>query len=274
MNKTIACLILGVIILAMILIMVNQYTSPPEEAAAPVESAASPSDAPVYGGTTGSGALTPVPPPAALPQGAPQAQRAMPEMAGGAHPSALPQWATNMPEHLPPAVTGPSAATHAAPTPVMGGQNSGAGAGTASATPAQASVPSSSAAAPQAAPSAATAPVKAAPAKTTAPAKPKGPKTIKKIVVNGVKDGVNVRFDGSEPMVYKTMRLNGPERLVIDFQGVWAVKAPGVPGNKYVTNVRIGKQADKTRVVIDLRQPPTSVKFVKSGADDLEVRIR
>ena len=75
-------------------------------------------------------------------------------------------------------------------------------------------------------------------------------------------------------MVYKTMRLNGPERLVIDFQGVWAVKAPGVPGNKYVTNVRIGKQADKTRVVIDLRQPPTSVKFVKSGADGLEVRIR
>ena len=34
--------------------------------------------------------------------------------------------------------------------------------------------------------------------------------------------------------------------------GKWQVKAPGVPKNPAVTNVRLGKDGDKTRIVIDL----------------------
>lgn len=87
-------------------------------------------------------------------------------------------------------------------------------------------------------------------------------------------DMVIVRMEGSEALNAKTMHFKGPDRLVVDLPGTWAIKAPGVPANKYVSNIRIGKQTDKTRIVIDLKQAPGGVNFVKSGAATLEARIR
>ena len=77
-------------------------------------------------------------------------------------------------------------------------------------------------------------------------------KTITKFVVFARDKGATVRLVGAAPIVYKNIQLSGPERLVIDLDGKWQVKAPGVPKNTAVTNVRLGKGDDKTRIVIDL----------------------
>lgn len=106
------------------------------------------------------------------------------------------------------------------------------------------------------------------------PAKPKGPKTIKKIAIFRMDDEVALRVEGSEAVTYKTMQLKSPDRLVLDLDGEWAIKAPGVPDNKFISNVRIGKQSDKTRIVIDLKQNPQGVRYVKRGAEGFDVRMK
>lgn len=57
-------------------------------------------------------------------------------------------------------------------------------------------------------------------------------------------------------------------------QAAQLIKAPGVPKNPLVSNVRIGKMADKTRVVIDLKAKPQNTRFVlaKDG-NTLDVRV-
>lgn len=121
---------------------------------------------------------------------------------------------------------------------------------------------------------------KAEAAKTQAPKaeKPKAEKPkariVERITVFARDKGATVRVAANAPFTYKTMLLNSPERLVIDIEGVWEIKAPGVPKNPLVTNVRIGKMPDKTRVVIDLRAKPAQTRYVlaKDG-DSLDVRL-
>lgn len=288
MNKTIALLILGVIVLAMALIMVNQFMSPPSSPVA-VEGTA-PSAENGQGNAFRADVAQPVPgkqPVAPAPAEEPAA--AAPATP---HAPSLPAWAGPSVEKSP-----LGAPPHAASVPpAMPQAASSSALGQSPMQPAPQTTPDP-VAPPQAAPVETTAPTKAAPAaaakpapaKSTstaaakpaqskaapaAPAKPKGPKTVNRIVVSAADGGSLVRINASEAMEYKTMHLKGPDRLVVDLAGVWAVKAPGVPANKYVSNVRIGKQSDKTRIVIDLRQTPQGVNYVKRGADTLEVRIK
>ena len=320
MNKTIAFLILGVILLAMALIMVNQYITQPGDA--PVAAVTAKPSAP----------LQPEPPQAATPEEvlsrleqrssnaelAPRTQASTAPLA----PAAMPAWASNAPQSAtaPHSASGSAALTPPSlPSSGTGGMGS-SGSLALPATPQSApqggtqATPAAKATAPQAAETpkvmtAATAAEKTAPGKTDtakpaaakpepakteatkaapvkAEAKPqakteapkaavKGPKTIKKIAVFTLDDAVAVRLDGSEEISYSSMQLKGPDRLVVDLEGDWAIRAPGVPNNKFVSNVRIGKQGDKTRIVIDLRQTPGSVRFVKRGAGEgLDVRIK
>lgn len=83
-----------------------------------------------------------------------------------------------------------------------------------------------------------------------------------------------MRISGNTTLAYKTMHLKDPDRLVVDLEGTWAIKAPGVPPNKAVKNVRIGKQGTKTRIVIDLSRTPAGVNFIKVNAETLEVRVK
>lgn len=101
-----------------------------------------------------------------------------------------------------------------------------------------------------------------------------GEQSISRFVVFARDKGATVRLVGSGPLKYKTMTLTNPERVVVDLEGQWQIKAPGVPKNALVSNVRIGKMADKTRVVIDLNEKPTRARFVlsKDGAT-LDVRL-
>lgn len=98
--------------------------------------------------------------------------------------------------------------------------------------------------------------------------RPSGEQSISRFVVFARDKGATVRLVGSGPLKYKTMTLTNPERVVVDLEGQWQIKAPGVPKNALVSNVRIGKMADKTRVVIDLNEKPTRARFVlsKDGA--------
>ena len=69
------------------------------------------------------------------------------------------------------------------------------------------------------------------------------------------------------------MLLSNPERLVIDLEGKWQIKAPGVPKNAAVTNVRIGKGTDKTRVVIDLAGKAHPRFVLSKDGRTLDIRI-
>ncbi len=96
---------------------------------------------------------------------------------------------------------------------------------------------------------------------------------ITRFVVFARDRGATIRLVGTAPIDYKSMTLNNPERLVIDLEGKWQAKAPGVPKNPLVTNVRLGKFADKTRVVIDLSGKPAHTRYVLSK-DKLSLDIR
>ncbi|MFT4301788.1 MAG: AMIN domain-containing protein [Desulfovibrio sp.] len=96
---------------------------------------------------------------------------------------------------------------------------------------------------------------------------------VTRFVVFARDKGATIRIVGTAPLNYKSMTLNGPERLVLDLEGKWQVKAPGVPKNPLVTNIRLGKMDDKTRVVIDLSGKPAHVRYVLSK-DKLSLDIR
>ncbi|WP_165176591.1 AMIN domain-containing protein [Desulfovibrio sp. ZJ369] len=101
-----------------------------------------------------------------------------------------------------------------------------------------------------------------------------GERSISRFVIFARDKGATVRLVGSVPIRYKTMALTNPERLVVDLEGQWQIKAPGVPKNALVNNVRIGKMTDKTRVVIDLSEKPARTRFVLSkDRNTLDVRV-
>lgn len=99
-------------------------------------------------------------------------------------------------------------------------------------------------------------------------------RNISRFVVFARDKGATVRLEGNAPLRYKSMNLTNPDRVVVDLDGQWQIKAPGVPKNPLVSNVRIGKMADKTRVVIDLKAKPQNTRFVlaKDG-NTLDVRV-
>jgi hypothetical protein len=70
------------------------------------------------------------------------------------------------------------------------------------------------------------------------------------------------------------MLLRNPDRLVLDFDGQWNVSVPVVPQNKLIKAVRVGRQADATRMVIDLHRAPASYRLVKTSPQGLDVRLR
>lgn len=262
MNRTLVLLILGVIGLAMALLMYNQKSSEQQAKAPSIAQAPSaPQSAPPQNTALPPRSSAPAAPPAAQQASPPRPQAPeVPAQASSSanqttgqvpgHAQGIPPWAAAMPEGA------------ALPKPVPTPDNPDVSQGS--------PAPATSAASP--ATHTATSPA-ASPA--TSPAVGKvAPRTIRKITVTGTDTDSLVRILGTDGMQYKTMHLKNPERVVVDLDGAWTVKAPGVPTNKYISNIRIGKQRDKTRIVIDLRQTPENVRFVKQGTDTLDVRIR
>ncbi|MDR1659522.1 MAG: AMIN domain-containing protein [Desulfovibrio sp.] len=95
-----------------------------------------------------------------------------------------------------------------------------------------------------------------------------------KLVVFARDTGATVRLTSGSPVRYQTLTLTGPDRVVVDVEGLSGLKAPGVPKNPMVSNVRLGANGGKTRIVIDLTAKPRNTRFVLSKEKDtLDIRI-
>jgi hypothetical protein len=101
-----------------------------------------------------------------------------------------------------------------------------------------------------------------------------GIKHITNIVVYVTQEGVTLRLGGDRPLEYKSMLLGNPDRLVLDFEGQWNMSIPGVPQNKLIKAIRVGRQADATRMVVDLHRAPASYRLIKTSPQGLDVRLR
>jgi hypothetical protein len=95
-----------------------------------------------------------------------------------------------------------------------------------------------------------------------------------KLVIFARDRGATVRLTNGRPVRYQTMTLTGPDRVVVDVEGLTGLKAPGVPKNPMVTNVRLGTIEGKTRIVIDLTAKPGHTRFIlPKEKDALDIRI-
>ena len=78
-----------------------------------------------------------------------------------------------------------------------------------------------------------------------------------------------MRLSASDEITYKHMILTQPDRFVIDLTGRWDVSTDAIPSNPLVTNIRLGRFKNRTRVVIphrgqygkNSRQPKESFRW-------------
>jgi hypothetical protein len=101
-----------------------------------------------------------------------------------------------------------------------------------------------------------------------------GAKNITSAVVYVTQEGATLRLGGDVPLECKPMLLRNPDRLALDFAGQWNVNVPSVPQNKLIKAIRVGRQADSTRLVVDLHQAPASYRLIKTSPQGLDVRLR
>lgn len=107
-----------------------------------------------------------------------------------------------------------------------------------------------------------------------APKRPTGSGRITNLVVFSTQEGATLRLAADRPLLYKSMLLSNPDRLVLDLEGQWISPASAVPQNKIVKSVRIGRQADSTRLVIDLKHAPAAYRLIKTSPQGLDIRVR
>lgn len=286
MNKTIFFLILAVCILGMALILLNQRLGrAPEPRPTARSEQAVVADTPM----TEPAPEYPVPEPAPAPsltpslaEDAPRLPDALPEAveraaesereakAAAAAALAVEQKEANAALHgAAPAVPTPPAA---APAPQAQAKAAATAPKETAPRPAASETPRQPA---QASPATA-APAKKAAAQEKAPAQASasGPRTITRFVVFARDSGATVRLTGNGPLRYKSMNLENPDRVVLDLEGDWEVKAPAVPKNPLVSAVRVGDMDGRTRIVIDLKGKPRTARVIpaKTG-DGVDVRV-
>lgn len=81
------------------------------------------------------------------------------------------------------------------------------------------------------------------------------------------------RMSGAENLEAKTFVLPNPDRFVVDLQGEWAMRLPTVPANPFLRKIRVGKQENNTRMVMDLAGT-YNCQMVRINPTTLEFRIR
>lgn len=275
MNKAFIGILIAVCILGMALIMLNEWKSSkndPEPASPALEaSPVTPGELPPHTGSS----LTP-PVPGQMPAPAPS-ETAPAAEAPAATPSseALERgFAFNDTEAVPPQDM-PLPVTEGAARPALDVPPQPAlGSGAASEPPAAPSVPAATETRqPPAAEAEPAAPEKKEEKKAEKPEPAAKARTVTRFVVFARETGATVRIVGSSPIEYKYLPLEDPPRVAVDLMGEWTVKAPGVPKNPAVTNVRLGKLDGRTRVVIDLTGPGKIRHILSKDRKRLDVRI-
>lgn len=65
---------------------------------------------------------------------------------------------------------------------------------------------------------------------------------------------------------YKTFQLKSPERLVIDVIGEWTgIEFPSVPSNRLIKGIRGGKTKKGQRIVLDMKEVPKGYETKRDG---------
>lgn len=86
--------------------------------------------------------------------------------------------------------------------------------------------------------------------------------------------GATVRLSASHEITYKHMILTQPDRFVIDLSGRWDVSTDAIPSNPLVTNIRLGRFKNRTRVVIDMTSQPRNARVnLSKNRCRLDVRV-
>lgn len=311
MNKNIAMLIVAVLLFAMALIAVNQFSSGEPDPTVPAEVTAVPEvtgqvteqtgtvDAgnPGSGNGTMSGGLMPLDngtlrelPPVGEASGA--GALADPHGLAGVQPGEEEGPLVDQPGLKPESHKAAKAVTSQSAQPAKAAQK-------AEHKPAQKDAPKATAKAEapkHEAKPAKTEAAKAAPAKAEAPKKqaaaPVAPaakaeaapaaKAAPKAAAGGQTAKASIKFEGSTAVLhlegasgaqYKSFVLKEPDRMVVDLVGAWTVNVPAVPSNRVIKAVRVGKPGEKTRIVLDLDKGPDGHEVVKKGGA-LEVRVK
>ena len=275
MNKAFIGILIAVCILGMALIMLNEWKSSkndPEPASPALEaSPATPDGLPPH---TGSSLTPPVPGDAAAPAPVETAPAAEAPAATPSSEALERGFAFNDTEAVPPQDM-PLPVTEGAARPAQDVPPQPAlGSGAASEPPAAPSVPAATETRqPPAAEVEPAAPEKKEEKKADKPAPAAKARTVTRFVVFARETGATVRIEGSSPIEYKYLPLDNPPRVAVDLMGEWTVKAPGVPKNPAVTNVRLGKLDGRTRVVIDLTGQGKIRHILSKDRKRLDVRI-
>ncbi|MDR1241298.1 MAG: AMIN domain-containing protein [Deltaproteobacteria bacterium] len=84
--------------------------------------------------------------------------------------------------------------------------------------------------------------------------------------------GMFLSIEADSPLPVKYFVLSSPDRLVIDLPGAWKnLKLPAVPSNMLVKDIRIGRQADSDRIVIDLGRKIKNDSLIRLNDKAVEV---
>ncbi len=83
---------------------------------------------------------------------------------------------------------------------------------------------------------------------------------------------LRIEADGAFPI--KAFFLPNPPRLVLDLPGKWSgMKAPTVPQNRVIKNVRLGSQPGGPRLVLDLNDPLKNRDIRRPSSSTVEVLV-
>lgn len=81
-----------------------------------------------------------------------------------------------------------------------------------------------------------------------------------------------LRIEGDGPLPAKYFILSQPERLVVDLPGSWKeLKNPPIPSNKLVKTIRIGRQGNADRLVLDLSAPVKKHELTRVNDSRVEI---
>jgi hypothetical protein len=84
--------------------------------------------------------------------------------------------------------------------------------------------------------------------------------------------GMFLSIEADSPLPVKYFVLAAPDRLVIDLPGTWKnLTAPVVPQNMLVKNLRIGRQTDSDRIVIDLSRKIKNDTLIRINDKKVEI---
>lgn len=97
--------------------------------------------------------------------------------------------------------------------------------------------------------------------------------TVTNFVVFVRDGGATIRLETSSPIRFKHLELTSPSRVVVDLQGTWKIKEPGVPKGEMVKDVRLGKKGSDTRIVIDLHAKAKTRYILTRGKKRLDIRV-